>query len=69
MRVVVAKRKSVFDAKQYLAPIMRECCKSGKHGPFYEALKAYGVEPGSVEWTNAVAALLEKCRQLRSGQE
>jgi len=48
---------------------MRECCETGNHKPFYAALKDYKhLRPGTTDYANAVAALLEFCRQLRSRQ-
>ena len=58
------KRKSVYNAKKDLVPIMRECCRTGNHKPFYAALKAY--EPLTPEQrASAVAALLEFCKNPR----
>jgi hypothetical protein len=41
-------------------------CETGNHGPFYQVLKDYQLQEGTPEYANAVAALLEFCRQLRS---
>ena len=60
------KRRSVYDAKKSLRKIMVFCCATGDHKPFYDALRGHGIEEGTDEYANAVAALLEFCRQLRS---
>lgn len=59
------KRKSVYDARKDLVTIMRECCQTGNHKPFYAALKGY--EPLTAEQrASAVAALLEFCKKQQS---
>lgn len=60
------KRRSVYDAKKRLETIMAYCCDTGDHKPFYDVLREYGVERGTEEYANAVAALLEFCRKRQS---
>ena len=60
------KRQSVFDAKKHIERIMRACCETGDHKPFYAMLADYQVKPGTEEYATAVAALLEFCRKQRS---